>query len=202
MNLSQLHHDVVFRRSHGQILWQPRIACWYSDKRFAREPLPPPYEGMTLPAIYRSLGCSHRLYSWYNPCFRRIEPPSVRRIEERLNATDTKTTVAIPRRNDSGQALARSAGTTPGHRARVSLAHRGPAWRQVAALDGLLGQRGTSRRSRPSSSRSQSAFSRSTTRWPRASSSTTTIMTITRIMKSSSCTARTSSSSARFYAAS
>jgi hypothetical protein len=96
VNLSRLHHDVVFGRSGGKIIWQPRIACWYSDKRFAGDPLPARYEGLSLPDIYRALGCSHRLYSWYNRCFRRIDPPSVRRIEEKLNPADTKTTIETP----------------------------------------------------------------------------------------------------------
>jgi hypothetical protein len=96
MDLPQLHHDVVFGRSGERIIWQPRIGCWYSDKQFAGESLPAPYEGMSIPDIYRALGCSHRLYSWYNPCFRRIEPPSMRRIEEQMNATDTKTTLETP----------------------------------------------------------------------------------------------------------
>lgn len=96
MDYAQLHHDVVFGRSGGQIIWQPRIGCWYSDKRFAGEPLPLPYEGMSIPEIYRSLGCSQRLYSSYNPCFRRTEPSSVRRIEVALNSTDTQTTIETP----------------------------------------------------------------------------------------------------------
>lgn len=94
--LSQLHHDVVFGRSQGRIVWQPRIGCWYSDKRFAGDPLPARYEGLSLPEIYRSLGCSHRLYSWYNRCFHRVEPPTARRAVEKINATDTQTTVKTP----------------------------------------------------------------------------------------------------------
>lgn len=94
--LAQLHHDVVFNRSGGKIIWQPRIQCWYSDKVFAKQDLPPPYVGMNIIEIYQALGCSNRLYPWYNTCFRRIEPPSVRRIKEPLNNTDIKTTVETP----------------------------------------------------------------------------------------------------------
>jgi hypothetical protein len=95
-DLTRLHHDVVFGHSGGRIIWQPRIGCWYSDKIFAGERLPEPFEGMTIPEIYRELGCSHRLYTWYNACFRRIEPPGLRRIEEKLNEKDTKVTVETP----------------------------------------------------------------------------------------------------------
>jgi hypothetical protein len=96
MDLAKLHSDVLFGRSSGKIIWQPRILCWYTDKNFAGEPLPAPYTGMSLPEIYRSLGCSNRLYSWYNPCFRRIEHPAVRKIEKQLNATDYQVTIETP----------------------------------------------------------------------------------------------------------
>ena len=72
-----LHRQVVFGESQGRIIWQPRIECWYTDKKFAGEPLPEPYEGMTIPEIHREIGCSARLYEWYNSCYRRIEQPSV-----------------------------------------------------------------------------------------------------------------------------
>ena len=95
-NLSQLHRDVAFNRSNGQIIWQPRIQCWYSDKVFAGDPLPSAYEGMSMAEIYRALGCSDRLYSWYNRCFRRIEPEGVRRIEKELNDRDVQMTIETP----------------------------------------------------------------------------------------------------------
>ncbi len=54
--LARLHEDVVFGRSGGRIIWQPRIGCWYDDKQFAGDPLPAPYTGMALPDIFRSIG--------------------------------------------------------------------------------------------------------------------------------------------------
>jgi len=95
-DLAKLHHDVVFGKSNGKIIWQPRIICWYYDKKFAGEPLPAPYTDMTPPELYRALGCSDRLYDWYNGCFRRIEHPSVKWIEKRLNETDTQMTIHTP----------------------------------------------------------------------------------------------------------
>jgi hypothetical protein len=94
--LARLHRDVVFGKSGGRILWQPRIQCWHSDKVFAGEPLPAPYTGMSVPDVYRALGCSHRLYPWYNDCFVCVEPEGVRRREERLNATDVRTITETP----------------------------------------------------------------------------------------------------------
>jgi hypothetical protein len=96
MKLAQLHNDVVFGRAGGKIIWQPRIGCWYGDKMFAGQDLPEPYTGMSLEEVYRALGCSHRLYSWYNRCFRPLEPSSLHRVHEQLNATDTKTTIETP----------------------------------------------------------------------------------------------------------
>lgn len=93
---AKLHEDVVFGRSGGRIIWQPRILCWYTDKQFEGEPLPAPYTGLDMPAIYRLLGCSDRLYNWYNPCFRRREDPRVQVEREQLNETDAKTTIRTP----------------------------------------------------------------------------------------------------------
>ncbi|MBN1557433.1 MAG: hypothetical protein JW951_04735 [Lentisphaerae bacterium] len=94
--LAQLHHDVVFGKAGGRIIWQPRIGCWYYDKEFAGEPLPEPYRGLDLMDIYRSLGCSARLYRAYNPCLRAVDPDAVTRTTEQLNATDVKTTLTTP----------------------------------------------------------------------------------------------------------
>lgn len=90
-----LHTDVCFGRSQGKILWQPRIACWYTDKLYAGEPLPAAYDGMDMLDIYRSLGCSARLYQ-YGRCFKRLEHPSVKFIQSPLNETDSQTTIETP----------------------------------------------------------------------------------------------------------
>ena len=96
LDFATLHKDVVFGKSNGKIIWQPRIGCWYTDKKYAGEPLPEPYEGMSIPEIHRALGCSARLYWPYNLCYRRIEHPSVKRIEKQLNKTDTEITIETP----------------------------------------------------------------------------------------------------------
>jgi len=86
---------VARRQAGGKIIWQPRIGCWYDDKRFAGIPLPEPYPGMTVPEIYRSLGVSARIYE-YNDCFKRVEHPSVRFETEQIDELRTKTTVHTP----------------------------------------------------------------------------------------------------------
>jgi hypothetical protein len=79
---TQLNHDVVFGKAGGKIIWQPRIGCWLTDKQFAGERLPEPYDGMTLPEIHRALDCSARLY-YLNACFTRVPDPRehIRQVE-------------------------------------------------------------------------------------------------------------------------
>lgn len=94
-NWSKLHHDVVFGKSGGKVIWQPTISCWYHDKNFAGQPLPRPYTNMTIPEIYRSLGCSARLYE-FNTCFQRVEDKAVKISKQNLNEMDTQTTIETP----------------------------------------------------------------------------------------------------------
>ena len=95
LKLPELHRDIVFNRSEGKIIWQPRIGCWFDDKMFSGEGLPEPYTGMNLFEVYRSLGCSARLYD-FNSCFRRIEHPAVSFVSSDLNETDVRTVVETP----------------------------------------------------------------------------------------------------------
>ena len=97
-NFSEFNHDVLFGKSNGKIIWQPRIGCWYHDKIFAGEELPAPYTGMHIHDIYRSLGCSARLYE-FNDCFKRIESPSVKFIKKAINETDYEITISTPAGN-------------------------------------------------------------------------------------------------------
>jgi hypothetical protein len=94
-DLPALHEAVAFGRSNGQIIWQPRISCWLNDKQFAGEPLPEPYEGMSLPEIYRSLGCSARIY-YANRSMQRIEDPRVVTTRQDLGDGKTETVVETP----------------------------------------------------------------------------------------------------------
>jgi hypothetical protein len=94
-NFAELHHNVAFGKANGKIIWQPRIGCWFDDKRLAGQPLPPPFTGMDVPAIYRELNCSARIYG-YNSCFEQIEHPSVKIISRELSDTDTETVIETP----------------------------------------------------------------------------------------------------------
>ena len=95
LDLLELHRAVIRGKSDGKIIWQPRIGCWLTDKQFESVPLPEPYEGQSLPEIYRSLGCSSRLYP-FNACFKKIEDPRVHVSHEQLSETDALATVETP----------------------------------------------------------------------------------------------------------
>ncbi len=94
-SLADLHRQVVFSQAGGRIIWQPRILCWFADKEFAGEELPEPYRGMDLYEIFRSLGCSARLYE-FNSCFKRVEHEAVTVRRRALSDTDTETVIETP----------------------------------------------------------------------------------------------------------
>ena len=77
------------------MLWQPRISAWWKDKRFFGEPLPEPYERLSVPDMFRYLDCSARLYE-FNECFRRVEHPAVRVSSEDLGSNQTLTRIKTP----------------------------------------------------------------------------------------------------------
>ncbi len=95
INFAELHRQVVRGESNGKIIWQPRIGCWVSDKRFAGQELPPPFTGLDYPDIYRELKCSARIYE-YNACFKCIEHPSVTTTKRQLNEMDVEVTIHTP----------------------------------------------------------------------------------------------------------
>jgi Uroporphyrinogen decarboxylase (URO-D) len=84
LDLWQFHLDAVFGRAQGRVIWQPRILAWFTDKRFFGQPLPAPYTAMSEPEVYRSLGCSNRIYE-YNTCFKWVDPADVRRWDEQVD---------------------------------------------------------------------------------------------------------------------
>ena len=112
LDLTQFHLDVVQGRTSGRILWQPRIGCWLTDKRFAGEPLPEPYEGMSLPEIYRSLDCSARVYD-FNACFVSHEDPAVHVKQRERNDTDYEVITETPA--GSQRAVYRRSPNSPWH---------------------------------------------------------------------------------------
>jgi len=94
--LPDLHRNVAFGKAGGQVIWQPRIGCWYSDKIFEGIGLPEPYTGMSILDVYYSLGISARLYDEFNSCFERLEHPKVSFETKDINETDSETIVHTP----------------------------------------------------------------------------------------------------------
>lgn len=95
IDLEQFNIDVIRGNANGKILWQPRILCWYDDKMFAGEELPAPYTNMTLPELYRELGCSNRIYD-YNGCFSVVEDSSIKRSSRKLSDLETEYIAETP----------------------------------------------------------------------------------------------------------
>ncbi|MBN1350331.1 hypothetical protein JXJ21_13030 [candidate division KSB1 bacterium] len=95
LNLAELHRQVIRGTSGGKIIWQPRIGCWLTDKQFDNEPIPPPFDRLPYEAYFDELECSARIYE-YNRCFRAIEHPAVKRIDEELPGGIVKTTIKTP----------------------------------------------------------------------------------------------------------
>lgn len=95
LNLTKLHRDVIRGDSNGMVIWQPRILCWYADRKFRNEELPPPFTGMDLPDIYRELGCSNRNYD-FNGCFVKVHDPRVREYSRKINDLETEYIMETP----------------------------------------------------------------------------------------------------------
>ena len=94
-DFSKLNEDVLFGRANGQIIWQPRIECWFDDKMFEDGELKGRYHGMDRVAIYKDLGCSARPYE-FNDCFYRTYAPEVKQYERQLNETDRESVIETP----------------------------------------------------------------------------------------------------------
>lgn len=89
MDLKQFHKDVIEQKAHGQVIWQPRILCWYGDRMFTHGQLPGKYKGLDSPNLYRELGCSNRIYE-YGYAIRRVEDPQVKEYEVKLSDSEIK----------------------------------------------------------------------------------------------------------------
>lgn len=95
MTKEELNLAIFEGKAGRQVLFQPRINCWYDDKMFLGEPLPGELKGLDKPAMYRTLDVSNRLYE-YNACFERLYDPSVKFTWEKLNEAETKYTFTTP----------------------------------------------------------------------------------------------------------
>ena len=94
-NLLELNRQVIQGTSNGKIIWQPRIICWFEDKEFLGEALPPPLAGLNRVQSYRALGCSNRIYD-YNACFYPVYPDSVRNSQIELDNGEIESVTETP----------------------------------------------------------------------------------------------------------
>lgn len=94
-NLAKLHEDICFGNAGKEVIWQPRIGCWITDKRFAGEKLPEPYDNMTQPQMFKELGCSARIYE-YNGSFKPYYPTTVKMYKRELTETKTEHITETP----------------------------------------------------------------------------------------------------------
>lgn len=94
-NHIDLNRDIIHGKSNGRVLWQPRIICWYEDRKFSGTPLPEPYTGMEINELYEALGCSNRIYE-YNSAIRVIEAPSIKRYQRQLDELRTQHFIETP----------------------------------------------------------------------------------------------------------
>jgi len=57
--------DILNRRANGKTIWQPRILCWYSDRRYRKEEFPGRFRGVDSEReLFKRLGVSNRLYEF------------------------------------------------------------------------------------------------------------------------------------------
>ena len=90
-----LNLAVIKGTAGGKIIWQPRILCWYYERQFLKQPLPGPYAGMTLPQVYRALGCSNRIYDYVH-AVRWKDDPAVRITTTELGGGEYETAIETP----------------------------------------------------------------------------------------------------------
>lgn len=95
IDLYDFQLDVINKKAQGKILWQPRIGCWYDDKKYAKEELPGVFKGMNLVEVYKELGCSNRIYE-YNECFQAVEDSSIVRKEIKHSELEIEYIVETP----------------------------------------------------------------------------------------------------------
>ena len=93
-NLWQFNLDVVHRKTQ-KVIFQPRILCWYEDRKFRDGDLPAPYTGMNDAQLYKALGVSNRVYN-YCSCFSMVSD-QVTYETKRLSPLETETVMHTPK---------------------------------------------------------------------------------------------------------
>jgi len=96
LDLTQLSLDVPFHRAGGKVIWEPRIEAWYSDRvQRGYFPMPEKYKGLSVPDLYRELGCTNRVYDFYRSA-QKIEDPRVEFVKKEISPTEYEVTIHTP----------------------------------------------------------------------------------------------------------
>ena len=95
LDLLKLNTSIWEGRSNGMIIWQPRISCWYHDRKFSGVDLPEPYTGMDLRELFDALGCSYRAYD-YTACIEAVDDPRIKRYSDKLSDLVTEYIIETP----------------------------------------------------------------------------------------------------------
>ena len=90
-----LNRAVLRRQAGGKTIFQPRIDCWYDDRAYRGDPLPPGYEGLTRTQLYEKLQVSARLYE-FNACLEVHYPPEVKQYTRRPDDRHTEHVIETP----------------------------------------------------------------------------------------------------------
>ena len=93
MNFYDLHHQIS--KAQGKTIWQPRIICWYEDREYTNQPLPPGYTGLDRKGLYEKLGVSDRLYQ-FNACFKAAYDDSIHVTRKKIDDLTEETVITTP----------------------------------------------------------------------------------------------------------
>ena len=87
-DFDKLNVDIFAGKAGKRVLFQPRINCWYDDKKYLGQPLPGELEGCTPARMYRKLKVSNRIYD-YGACFERRFDADVKVTSEQIGERKT-----------------------------------------------------------------------------------------------------------------
>jgi hypothetical protein len=96
-DIPNLLREVLGNHSNGKIIWQPRIACYFDDRKYRGEDWPEPYSGLSQFDVFRAMRTSNRLYE-FNECITYgYNHPSVHDYWHELNELELEHVIETPK---------------------------------------------------------------------------------------------------------
>jgi len=78
--------EILNRRANGRTIWQPRILCWYSDRRYRMEEFPGRFRGVDSEReLFKRLGISNRLYEFTYCINYKSDDPGIRYEKRKID---------------------------------------------------------------------------------------------------------------------